>query len=70
MIKSSAIDLEVSPHDTRGIHWANLLELLAGSSLVAGKMVDGADGVVALAAEVRAALSGWLRNHCPRVLGI
>jgi hypothetical protein len=70
MIKSTATDLEVSLHDACGLIWAKLLELLAGSSLVAGKMMDGADAKVALPGEVSAALSGWLWNHCQRVLGI
>jgi len=68
MIKSSAMDLEVFLHDTYCLLWANLLKLLAGSSLVAGKMMDSADGEVAHSGEVRTALSSGLRDHCPRVL--
>jgi hypothetical protein len=61
---------EVTAEDTNGIVWANLLKLLTGRSLVAGKVVDGADGSLLFPGDMKTDLPRGRKDHGIRIFRI
>jgi len=61
---------KIAAHDTHGIRSTDLLELLAGRSLVAGQVMDGADRHVSPVSEMRTDVSGGLEDHALRIMRI
>jgi len=57
-------------HDANHILWTKQLELPAGRPLVAGQVMDGANGDIPIANKMRADVSGRLEDHALWIMGI
>jgi len=62
--------LEVTAHHAYLLFRTKLLELPAGRPLVAGQVMDGANGDIPIANEMRAKVSGRLEDHALWTVGI
>jgi hypothetical protein len=61
---------EVTTHDADLILRTELLELLAGRSLVAWQVMDGANSHISIASEMGADVSRRLEDHAFGIVGI